>query len=206
MWFKISGKLLRFSVEEFCVSTGLKCIGCDDLSKMKSGRPVLQQRYFSHLKCIYRQDMEDVFKSMPANSTDGDVVKIGMLYLITSFLFTTPYKKQVTDATFSLIESEDLETYVWGKELFKNTFNYLKIATTKRTYDETTKKDIFTYRLYRFPLAFQIWIYESLPSIDGKIYKRLEYTWPRILNWTNYATRVIVGQLERLNFDLADVS
>ncbi|KAL2498105.1 Uncharacterized protein Adt_23655 [Abeliophyllum distichum] len=44
IWFKISGKLLRFSVEEFCGITGLKCIGCDDLSKMKSGRPVLQQR------------------------------------------------------------------------------------------------------------------------------------------------------------------
>ncbi|KAL2533731.1 Uncharacterized protein Adt_07082 [Abeliophyllum distichum] len=206
MWFKISGKLLRFSVDEFCVITGLKCIGCDDLSKMKSGRPVLQQRYSSHLKCIYKQDVEDVFKSMPTNSTDGDVVKIGMFYLITSFLFTTPYKKQVTDATFSLIESEDLETYAWGKELFKNTFSYLKIAMTKRTYDETTKKDIFTYTLYRYPLAFQIWIYESLSSIDGKICKRLEYTWPRILNWTNSATCVIVGQLERLNFDLADVS
>ncbi|KAL2512982.1 Uncharacterized protein Adt_18582 [Abeliophyllum distichum] len=205
MWFKISGKLLRFSVEEFCVITGLKCIGYDDLSKMKSGHPVLRQRYFSHVKCIYRQDVEDVFKSMPMNSADGDVVKIGMLYLITSFLFTTPYKKQVTDATFSLIESEDLETYAWGKELFKNTFSYLKIATTKRTYDETTKKDIFTYRLYGFPLAFQIWIYESLPSIDEKICKRLEHTWPRILNWTNFATCVTAGQLERINFDLADM-
>ncbi|KAL2466405.1 DUF1985 domain-containing protein [Abeliophyllum distichum] len=101
---------------------------------------------------------------MPANSADEDVVKIGMLYLITSFLFTTPYKKQVTDATFNLIESEDIETYVWQKELFKNTFSYLKITMTKRTYDETTKKEIFTYRLYGFPLVFQTWIYESLPS------------------------------------------
>ncbi|KAL2474417.1 DUF1985 domain-containing protein [Abeliophyllum distichum] len=98
---------------------------------------------------------------MPANSADEDVAKIRMLYLITSFLFTTPYKKQVTDATFSLIESVDIETYMWEKELFKNTFSYLKIAMPKHTYDETTKKDIFTYRLYEFPLAFQIWIYDS---------------------------------------------
>ncbi|KAL2516999.1 DUF1985 domain-containing protein [Abeliophyllum distichum] len=42
MWFKISGKLIRFSMEEFCVITGLKCIGCDDLSKMKSGRAFLR--------------------------------------------------------------------------------------------------------------------------------------------------------------------
>ncbi|KAL2512535.1 DUF1985 domain-containing protein [Abeliophyllum distichum] len=105
---------------------------------MKTGCPVLRQRYFSHLKCIYRKDVKDVFMSMSVTSTDEDVVKIGMLYLITSFLFTTPYKKQVTDATFSLIESEDIETYAWEKDFFKNTFSYLKIAMTKRTYDETT--------------------------------------------------------------------
>ncbi|KAL2517660.1 Uncharacterized protein Adt_13907 [Abeliophyllum distichum] len=203
MWFKISGKLIRFSIEEFCVITGLKCIGCDDLSKMKSGRAFLRQKYFSHLKCIYRKDVEDVFMSMPVNSADEDVVKIGMLYLITSFLFTTPYKKLVTEATFSLIESEDIETYAWGKELFKNTFSYLKIAMTKRTYDETMKKEIFTYRLYGFPLAFQTWIYESLPCMDGKICKRLDYNWPRILNWTNSATRVTVAELETL--DLPDL-
>ncbi|KAL2517000.1 DUF1985 domain-containing protein [Abeliophyllum distichum] len=140
---------------------------------------------------------------MPVNSADEDVVKIGMLYLITSFLFTTPYKKLVTEAMFSLIESEDIETYAWGKELFKNTFSYLKIAMTKRTYDETMKKEIFTYRLYGFPLAFQTWIYESLPCMDGKICKRLDYNWPRILNWTNSATHVTAAELETL--DLPDL-
>ncbi|KAL2505085.1 Uncharacterized protein Adt_20706 [Abeliophyllum distichum] len=174
MWFKISRKVLRFSVEEFCVITGLKCIGCDDLSKMKSRHPILRQRYFNHLKCIYKKEVEDVFKSLLVNSADEDVVKIRILYLITSFLFTTPYKKQVTDATFSLVEYVDIETYAWEKELFKNTFSYVKIAMTKRTYDETTKNDIFTYRLYRFLLSFQIWIYESVPSIDKKKIQKLE--------------------------------
>ncbi|KAL2469616.1 Uncharacterized protein Adt_37752 [Abeliophyllum distichum] len=46
MWFKISRKLIRFSIEEFCVITGVKCIGCDDLSKMKSGARFLEAKIF----------------------------------------------------------------------------------------------------------------------------------------------------------------
>ncbi|KAL2465497.1 Uncharacterized protein Adt_41348 [Abeliophyllum distichum] len=114
-------------------------------------------------------------------------------------------RKQVTDAMFNLVESDDVRRYAWGKDLFDNTFNYLKIALSKRTYNETTKKDIFTYRLYSYPLAFQIWIYESLPSLDGKIYQMLFYTWLRLLNWTNTATRVTVAQLDKIDFDQPDM-
>ncbi|KAL2532950.1 Ulp1 protease family [Abeliophyllum distichum] len=205
MWFNISGKLLRFSMEEFCVVTRLKCVGCDDSSMLRKGPSVLRQRYFSHLKSIYKKDVEDVFKALPTNMANEDVVKIGILYRTTSFLFTTPYRKQVSDATFSLIEFVEIERLAWGKELFNNTFNYLKTALTKRAYDEVIRKNIFTYRLYGFLLAFQIWIYESVPSIDGEIWKRLYHTWPRLLNWTNPSTRVTAIQLEKLVFDLPDL-
>ncbi|KAL2524621.1 Uncharacterized protein Adt_09675 [Abeliophyllum distichum] len=119
--------------------------------------------------------------------------------------FTIRYRKQVTYVMFNLVETDDIERYAWGKDLFNNTFNYLKIALSKRTYDETTKKDIFTYRLYGYPIAFQIWIYESLPSIDGKICQRLFDTWPRFLNWTNTTIRVTAAQLEKIDFDQPDI-
>ncbi|KAL2558931.1 hypothetical protein Fot_03670 [Forsythia ovata] len=35
MWFNIYGKLLRFSIKEFCNVTGLKCVSCADLSKLR---------------------------------------------------------------------------------------------------------------------------------------------------------------------------
>ncbi|KAL2454055.1 DUF1985 domain-containing protein [Abeliophyllum distichum] len=171
MWFSISGRILKFSIEEFCIVTGLKCNGLDAIPKSRNTKSMLRQIYFGDLKSVYNKDVEQIFMNMPSDSRDEDVVKSGILYLITPYLFTAPYKKQ--------------------------------IALTKSTYDEGIKKDIFMYRLYGFSLAFQIWIYEVVPSIDGKICSRLHQTWPRLLNWTNTSMRVMV---EKINFDLPDAS
>ncbi|KAL2461482.1 hypothetical protein Adt_44902 [Abeliophyllum distichum] len=76
-------------------------------------------------------------KGMHVNSKNEDVVKVGFLYLVTLYLFTTPYRKQVTNAMFNLVETDDIQRYAWGKDLFNNTLNYLKITLSKRTLFDT---------------------------------------------------------------------
>ncbi|CAA2979118.1 Hypothetical predicted protein [Olea europaea subsp. europaea] len=90
MWFNVAGNLLRFSIPEFCLVTGLKCVGEDNISMFKIGECKLKRVYFGDIKSVYRKVVEQTFLNHPQNTPDEDVVKLGILYLLTSYLYTTP--------------------------------------------------------------------------------------------------------------------
>ncbi|KAL2470687.1 DUF1985 domain-containing protein [Abeliophyllum distichum] len=69
MWFNLSGTLVHFSLEEFCLITRL---------------------------------------------SDRDVVKFGILLLLTNLFFTTAYKRLVEDSLMVLVDSEDMNSYAMG--------------------------------------------------------------------------------------------
>ncbi|KAL2467380.1 Ubiquitin-like protease domain-containing protein [Abeliophyllum distichum] len=195
MWFKIGEKHVRFSMEEFCIVTGLKCTGSSDISEHVLAPISLKTRYFSDLRAVYKKDVESVFLNLPNSTNDEDVVKLGILYLLSSYLFTTTYAKQVSDSTMRLVDLDESDSFPWGKELFNTTFTYLKSALNTKADDE----GIITYRLCGFPIAFQVWIYETLP-LDGILCEKIRDSWPRIINWTT-DKRIMSSQLEDNMFD-----
>ncbi|KAL2471289.1 DUF1985 domain-containing protein [Abeliophyllum distichum] len=97
-----------------------------------------------------------------------DVVNVGILYLITSFLFTTSYKKFVDDSLIILINSDNMESFVWG-EFCKITISLLKDVLRNKSLIQEWRKGSDAYSLNGFPLALQVWIYETIPSLDRKI-------------------------------------
>ncbi|KAL2498171.1 Ulp1 protease family [Abeliophyllum distichum] len=170
-------------MQEFYLVTGLSSTGTETISKFRRIRCVLKDKYFIHVKNVYPKNVEQVWKNFPSNTKDKEVVKIGILLLISPYLFTTPYPKQVPENLMSIIDSFDLDKFPWGQELFTMTFSHVKVALSKGPTLEEKLKGLAMYRLYGFPMAFQIWIYESIPSLVGVVCKRVCQSQSRILNW-----------------------
>jgi hypothetical protein len=174
MWFKVANRFLRFSLCEFCLVTGLRYNG-DDIRKEIDKIPSrIKGTYFGELKLVTNEDVRDVFLSV-SDIDAHDVVRLGILYLITSYLFSTSYKKAVDNYLFALVEDfELLEMFPWGKELFEMSIKSLKEGLGRRNPH---------YRLKGFLVAFQVWIYESIPSLNGPVTNKMGNGFPRIVNW-----------------------
>ncbi|CAA2972931.1 Hypothetical predicted protein [Olea europaea subsp. europaea] len=89
MWFKVAGKHLMFSVEEFALASGLACQGDDNTNVFKIGHSRIKHLLFKHKKNVYMKDVENTFNNLTAATSDEDVVRLGALYLISSFPYTT---------------------------------------------------------------------------------------------------------------------
>ncbi|KAL2479856.1 Uncharacterized protein Adt_32822 [Abeliophyllum distichum] len=126
-----------------------------------------------------------------------DVVKLGCLLLLTSVMFTTAYKRSVEEWMMVMVDSEEMNTFAWGKKLFKFTLSSLKSCLkNKSLIIEGDSRPYIAYRVSGFLIAFQIWIYETLPVLEGKICTNVGNLCPRILNWTS---RVQGNQNTKLN-------
>ncbi|CAA3006825.1 Hypothetical predicted protein [Olea europaea subsp. europaea] len=99
----------------------------------------------------------DLVETLP----DNDVVMIGMLYFITTYLFPRNYKKVVDHFLFVLVEDFSVMNQLpWGKLLFEITLSALK--------DGLSRKNSH-YRLRGMLVAFQAWIYDTFPRLDGVV-------------------------------------
>ncbi|CAA2961289.1 Hypothetical predicted protein [Olea europaea subsp. europaea] len=67
-----------------------------------------------------------------------------------------------------------MNVFPWGKSLFEKLVNLLREGLSKRSTH---------YRLRGLLVAFQVWIYETIPSLDGYTVRRISRVYPRIMNW-----------------------
>ncbi|KAL2461940.1 DUF1985 domain-containing protein [Abeliophyllum distichum] len=85
-------------------------------------------------------------------------------------MFTTAYKRSVEDLLMVLVDSDEMNAYAWGKELFKLTLSSLKSSLrNKSLIVEGDGRPYIAYRINGFVIAFQVWIYEILPILEGKL-------------------------------------
>lgn len=115
MWFKVDGKHLKFSIEELALVTGLKCHGDKNTSVYQIGHYQIKDQFFRHQKSVYKKNIENTFNNLTAQTTDEDAVKMGILYLISSFLYTSTSRFVVPDETMRLVDSRHKDTFLWGK-------------------------------------------------------------------------------------------
>ncbi|GMN48653.1 hypothetical protein TIFTF001_017821 [Ficus carica] len=76
--FELGEDLGRFSINEFCLITGLKCVGSTHLPVIESQ---LISRYFSTLRGVSRENLE-LQMSNAKFDNDDDAVKLSLLYII----------------------------------------------------------------------------------------------------------------------------
>ncbi|GMN70235.1 hypothetical protein TIFTF001_039279 [Ficus carica] len=78
LWFEVGEDLGRFSINEFCLITGMKCVGSTHLPVVESR---LITRYFSTLRGVSREHLELQLSNAANLDNDDDAVKLSLLYL-----------------------------------------------------------------------------------------------------------------------------
>ncbi|KAK2664664.1 hypothetical protein Ddye_003238 [Dipteronia dyeriana] len=110
MWFAVGGKTFRFSIEEFCLITGLKC-GPDPPLVVKKKRDGTGSFRSSMLNCEVRfnnKTLEAIFKAAFSDS-DEDMVKLALLYFLETVLFGKDQKVFIGVHHVELLK--DLDTF-----------------------------------------------------------------------------------------------
>ena len=127
MWFAVGGKTLRFSIQEFCLITGLEC-GPEPPVLNKEKRDGSRSFRSSMLNGEVRfnnKTLEVMFKAASSDN-DEDMVKLALLYFVETVLFGKDQKVHIGAQHIELLE--DLETFnkfPWGQKCYEITLNSL---------------------------------------------------------------------------------
>jgi hypothetical protein len=184
LWFEVGEELGRFSINEFCLITGMKCVGPTHI-------PVVERRlitrYFPTLTGVSREHLE--LQLSNANfDTDDDAVKLSLLYLMFSIPLSNANSVKIDPKFFSLADNlDDFNDFPWGVLSWEATRNAIcntvenRVSSKRRLFKKTDKVH---YSVAGFPHALLIWAYETLPSIALKFSTKYEHAIPRMLSWT----------------------
>ncbi|XP_050226910.1 uncharacterized protein LOC126676693 isoform X2 [Mercurialis annua] len=179
LWVKISGYKLRFSIEEFAVVSGLRCVGeCNTLS-ISTSENTLIQTYFPN--CEVTRDGLGFLILSKAFKTDEDAVKLAVIYMYECFLCSNESTYQhVSRFLLDMVDRGDYNSFSWGILVFRATICDMKNRAA-------AKKILQFYRLNGFSLALQLWFYEVCPYATNKICLLDESapSVPRMLKWYN---------------------
>ncbi|KAM6547741.1 hypothetical protein CsatB_019417 [Cannabis sativa] len=156
---------------------------------------------------VTRRDVRDVFLDQEfLIDDDDDVVKMGVVYLLSCYLFGFTHDKKVDNFLFGLVNGDDyldvLNGFAFRKMLWERTFYYLTIAIKdgNSIFDELEAKDkkFKKYKLPGFVVPFHVWLYEIIPSFSPEYCVRKGYEFRRILNWQSFDVPGFVTLLEKV--------
>ena len=190
MWFDINGSKIKFSVNEFALISGLKCVGNVSKRLYTSGvSDRFKTQFFPGKATVSRKAIKDAFNNYSGDS-DEEILKLGLLYLISNFCFSKAPGKIVDIYDILLVDSKNFDEFPWGKVCFEMTLASMRTASeyVSRNQNSTDGQNKMegnkSYRLSGLPLAFQVWAYECIKLVGEYCAHRTESKAARILNWT----------------------
>ncbi|KAK2649831.1 hypothetical protein Ddye_017320 [Dipteronia dyeriana] len=199
MWFAVGGKTFRFSIEEFCLITGLE-YGHDpplEVKEKKDGCGSFRSSMLNGEVQFNNKTLEAIFKSASSDS-DEYMVNLALLYFLETVLFGKDQKVFIGAHHVELLE--DLDTfnkYSWGRKCYETTLNSLQKDLRKMVedYHITSKKTVSgkkrkrqakkendgirQYAFHGFPYAFQTQVLKKLkptPRERGEEYVKSLFT------------------------------
>ena len=176
MWFAVGGKTFRFSIQEFCLVTGLECCNYPPAVSKEKGDSSgsFRSSMLNGEVRLNNKTLEAMFKAASSDN-DEDMVKLALLYFLETVLFGKDQKVHIGAQHVELLE--DLETfnkYPWGRKCYDTTLNSLQRDLRKMSEDyHTTSREIVSekkrksqankekdcirqYVLHGFSYAFQV--------------------------------------------------
>ncbi|GMN70236.1 hypothetical protein TIFTF001_039280 [Ficus carica] len=182
--FRLGEAVGRFSINEFCLITGLNCVGSTLLPVVESR---LITRYFSTLRGVSRENLE-VQMSNAKFDNDDDAVKLSLLYIMFSIPLSNASAVKIGPQFFALADDLDaFNSFPWGVLSWEATRAAIchtvdnRMSSKKRP---LKKNATFHYSLPGFPHALLVWAYEIIPSIATKFTTKYEPAIPRMTSWT----------------------
>ena len=185
LWFEVGEDLGRFSINEFCLITGMKCVGSTHLQVVDSR---LVTRYFSTLRGVSREHLELQLSNAANLDNDDDAVKLSILYLTFSIPLSNANSVKIDPRFFALADNiGDFNDFPWGVLSWEATRTAIcnsvenRVSSKRRPLKKTGKVH---YSVAGFPHALLVWAYETLPTIALKFSSNYEHAIPRMLSWT----------------------
>ncbi|CAN7132018.1 unnamed protein product [Brassica rapa subsp. narinosa] len=158
-WFHFGAQPMRFSIREFHMVTGLKCSG-----EAREPREGTEKFKWNFLKGR-THTVKDVEKQLRNTREDASDERfcLAMLLLIESILLQKSLLDGGTTFTLDYVKiAQDMDvlmTYPWGRTAYN-----LLLKSLQRAVDKSLDKN--NYDLQGFPMAFLIWILESVPLLQ----------------------------------------
>ncbi|CAG7885087.1 unnamed protein product [Brassica rapa] len=158
-WFHFGAQPMRFSIREFHMVTGLKCSG-----EAREPREETEKFKWDFLKGRTHtvKDMEKQLRNTKEDASDERFC-LAMLLLIESILLQKSLLDGGTTFTLDYVKiAQDMDvlmTYPWGRTAYN-----LLLKSLQRAVDKSLDKN--NYDLQGFPMAFLIWILESVPLLQ----------------------------------------
>ncbi|XP_022859440.1 uncharacterized protein LOC111380180 [Olea europaea var. sylvestris] len=160
LYFTIGGKVASFSIFEFSLITGLKITGDDATGDRTQRRNRLHDTYFQGQGSVLLPQLIDAIKRCDQML---DRLKLGMVYIVESVLRCHHKKTAIDPFYLEIVDDIDrFNDYPWGRRYFEDTVHVFTRSHSK------PKGVMRKYDTYRFPLAMQIWVYETVPLLDTR--------------------------------------
>ncbi|KAG5594705.1 hypothetical protein H5410_035937 [Solanum commersonii] len=153
-----NGNILRLSIKEFAMITGLKCIGDpNDFQYPNTSKSSLIQKYFLNLVKF-----------------NSDAFHMEILYFLNTFVLSQLRESPIHVNDFLMVEDGTNEHFPWGQRAFSR----LMMSWRK---ERTKVKQL--YRLSGMPYALNVWMHECASVLNDEIVVKEGDCIPRILNW-----------------------
>ncbi|KAJ4706646.1 Phospholipase-like protein [Melia azedarach] len=203
MWFLIGETPMRFSRIEFALITGLTFGPYLEVS-VDSHR--LQDLYFGLKPAPNLDDIDSAFYALDFTAIDDmDAVKITLYYVLERVVIRRARRYLADLWLMGLVDNlDEFNKYPWGSVCWRYTYRSLsralrgqvghyrvKLAEAKAK----GKSYSSTYNLDGFPVAFQIWIYEVLPTVGRQFARCTNQRLPRMLRWMAATKSIRDGML-----------
>ncbi|XP_059306263.1 uncharacterized protein LOC132057659 [Lycium ferocissimum] len=173
----INGTVLRFTMREFALMSGLNCVADEGQFTYDEEKPNrIMVDYFGGTRSkVKRLELIDCFKNKCWGDNDEDAVKFAILFFINTYIFCgEPRKTNIPRVHFEVVEDGRYVDYPWGKEAFTEL-----IRSISKKYSATTQY----YRIHGMPLAMQVWLYECCSRVPSYLALKSGNSIPRMLNW-----------------------
>ncbi|GMN30527.1 hypothetical protein TIFTF001_048024 [Ficus carica] len=185
LWFEVGEDLGRYSINEFCLITGMKCVGSTHLPLVESR---LITRYFSTVRGVSREHLEFQLSNAANLDNDDDAVKLSLLYLTFSIPLSNANSVKIDPKFFALADNiAEFNDFPWGVLSWEATRTAICNSVENRVSLKRIplkKNDKVHYSVAGFPHALLVWAYETLPTIALKFSSNYEHAIPRMLSWT----------------------
>ncbi|GAY66716.1 hypothetical protein CUMW_251010, partial [Citrus unshiu] len=191
LWFQVGDHLIRLSIGEWCLVTGLCCGEKVFLTKHKTKHRLLN-KYFGGMNCdINLGQFEEIFMNLHFKTmNDTDALKIAMFYFADRVLHG---RKDHCQINFNLLNEVDdinhFRSIPWGRlsweTIYKSIDNVLngKAKKFKKASAENPLHRIEKYNFYGFTSAVHAWIFEAIEGLPLEWVEKIRRNGPRIVRW-----------------------
>ncbi|KAL3645726.1 hypothetical protein CASFOL_010906 [Castilleja foliolosa] len=187
LWYRVGGRLIRFSKYEYALITGLS-FGPSTFDPSAKHHPPENGLFLRHyqgqnltMDALQRDFTNGVFRESPA-----DALKMAKLLIVYFLLFGMNEKKKYIDEwAWTLIEDTNRwETFPWGNYTYQILLEYIRQLPTELTHSVPP-----SYHVYGYVWAFLTWAFEAIPEFGltcGVL--TCEDVLPRCLRWKYRST------------------